>query len=459
MAIIVSSAVRAEAKSLFKLAIPLVSAQVAQAATGFVDTVMMGHLGWKVLAAGGLASFTFQVVLNTLSGVVMGVSPLVAEAYGAGCKARIEQVTSQGLWLTAGISIVAMWALSQANVLMLWLGQTPETVTLASSYLNFVLWGLFPAVGFAMLRGVVSGLSQARIIMVIVIGGTLFNIVANYVLGFGKFGFPRMELAGLALASALSWWGMFAALVIYLLKHSELRAYGLFQTWYRLRVNLLKVLIVVGAPIGISIFFEYGLVLVLTYLMGILGTDVLAAHQIALQTGLMVFMIPLGMSFATTARVGQWFGRRDLKGTERAERTSLGIIFVAAVLVASALMLFREQIVGVYIDVSKPENREVLRLAVPMLIVVAIGHIFDAVQKTTLGALYGLQDTRIPALVGISAFLGVGLLSGYVLGFIVGFGGVGLWSGYYMGSITAAVVYIWRFKRLVTKKASKTTVA
>ncbi|EKV00082.1 putative efflux protein, MATE family [Leptolyngbya sp. PCC 7375] len=459
MAIILSSSVRTEVRSLCKLAIPLVSAQIAQAATGFVDTVMMGHLGWKVLAAGGLASFTFQVVLNTLSGVVMGVSPLVAEAYGAGCKARIEQVTRQGLWLTAGVSVLAMWALSQANTLMLWLRQTPETVTLASSYLDFILWGLFPAVGFAMLRGVVSGLSQARMIMFIVIGGTLFNIMANYVLGFGKFGFPRMELAGLALASALSWWGMFAALIIYLLKHPELKTYRLFQTWYRLRIDLLKVLIAVGAPIGISIFFEYGLVLAITYLMGILGTDVLAAHQIALQTGLMVFMIPLGMSFATTARVGQWFGRRDLKGTERAERTSIGMIFVTAVLVASALIIFREPIIGLYIDVSEPENREVLRLAVPMLIVVAIGHIFDAVQKTTLGALYGLQDTHIPAIVGIAAFLGVGLLSGYILGFIVGFGGVGLWSGYYLGSLTAAAIYIWRFKRLVTKKADKTTVA
>lgn len=210
-------------RAFLKLAIPLVSAQVAQSATGFVDTVMMGHLGWKILAAGGLASFTFQVFLNVLSGIVLGVSPLVAEAYGAGRKTRIEQVTQQGLWLTVGLSISTMWVIAHMDVLMLRLGQVPETVTLASSYLKVMLWGLFPAVGFAMLRGVVSGLSQARPIMFIVIGGTLFNIVGNYVLGFGKFGFPRMELAGLALASTLSWWGMFLVLVIYLFKHPQLR--------------------------------------------------------------------------------------------------------------------------------------------------------------------------------------------------------------------------------------------
>lgn len=446
------SPVRAEIRAFLKLAIPLVSAQVAQSATGFVDTVMMGHLGWKALAAGGLASFTFQVFLNVLGGVVMGVSPLIAEAYGAGHKSRIEQVTQQGLWLTVGLSISTMWIIAHMDVLMLRLGQVPETVTLASSYLNVMLWGLFPAVGFAMLRGVVSGLSQARPIMFIVIGGTLFNIAGNYVLGFGKFGFPRMELAGLALASTLSWWGMFLVLVVYLFKHPQLRIYRLFQKWYQLRLKLLGELIVIGIPIGVSITFEYGLVLVMTYLMGILGTNILAAHQIALQTGMIVFMIPLGMSFATTARVGQWLGWQNLEGVRRAGFVSSGIVIGATTVVAIALLIFRQQVVGLYVDISNPENAELLQLVIPMLSVVAIGHVFDGLQKTALGALYGLQDTRIPVLLGVLSFLGIGLVSGYVLGFTVGLGGVGLWVGYYLGSLMAATVYVWRFGNLISRK-------
>ncbi|MBD2102533.1 MATE family efflux transporter [Leptolyngbya sp. FACHB-261] len=449
------SPIRAEIKAFLKLAIPLVAAQVAQSATGFVDTVMMGHLGWKVLAAGGLASFTFQVFLNVLSGVVMGVSPLIAEAYGVGRKSRIEQVTQQGLWLTVGLAISTMWVLAHIDVLMLQLGQAPETVTLASSYLNVVLWGLFPAVGFAMLRGVVSGLSQARPIMVIVIGGTLFNIVGNYVLGYGNFGFPRMELAGLALASALSWWGMFLVLVVYLLKHPQVRIYNLFQKWHQPRLRLLSELVTIGTPIGVSIAFEYGLVLVMTYLMGILGTDVLAAHQIALQTGIIVFMIPLGMSFAATARVGQWFGQQKLERTRWAGYVSIGVAIGVTTLVAIALLTFRQQVIGLYVDVSNPENAELLKLAIPMLIVVAIGHIFDGLQKTALGALYGLQDTRTPMLLGILAFLGVGLVSGYVLSFYVGLGGVGLWMGYYLGSAMAAIVYVWRFGNLISRKTEE----
>ena len=450
--ILIPSNIKVEVHEFLKLAIPLVSAQVGQAVTGFVDTVMMGHLGWKTLAAGGLASFTFQVFLNVLVGVVMGVSPLVAEAYGAGQKSRIEQVTQQGVWLLLVLTIPTMWAISHMDVLMLRLGQAPETVTLASTYLEVMLWGLFPAVGFAMLRGVVSGLSQARPIMVIVIGGTLFNIVGNYVLGFGKFGFPRMELAGLALASALSWWGMFLVLVIYLLKHPKLRIYRLFQKWYRLRLHLFVKLVFVGIPIGVSIAFEYGLVLVMTYLMGILGTDVLAAHQIALQTAVIVFMIPLGMSFATTARIGQWFGQQSLIGTKRAGYVSGGIIVTTTTVVAILLLTFRVPIIGLFVDLSQPENAALLKLVIPMIVVVAIGHIFDGLQKTTLGALYGLQDTRMPVLVGIFSFLGIGLVSGYILSFHLGFGGTGLWIGYYLGSVMAAAIYVLRFVNLISRK-------
>ena len=156
-----------------------------------------------------------------------------------------------------------MGGIGRMDAVRLGVGLDPSMTAVATRYLNVMLWGVFPAVGFAMFRGVVSGLSQARPIMTIVVVGTLFNIVGNYVLGFGKLGAPRLELAGLALASALAWWGMFFALMIYLLKHPKLKIYSLFQRWYRLRWPLMSELIVIGTPIGVSIFFEYGLVLVL----------------------------------------------------------------------------------------------------------------------------------------------------------------------------------------------------
>lgn len=182
-----------EVREFGKLAVPLAGAQLAQAAVGFVDTLMMGHLGAESLAAGGLASSTFQLVLNTTSGIVMSVSPLVAEAYGAGRKTQVEQIARQGLGLSLIIGIPMMFAIGHLNSVIIHLGQAERTVILADGYLDSILWGFFPAIGFAMLRGYVSALSQARPVMMIVLIGTIANITGNYVLGRLSNRFPAVH--------------------------------------------------------------------------------------------------------------------------------------------------------------------------------------------------------------------------------------------------------------------------
>lgn len=444
--------IRTEIKEFLKLAIPLVSAQVAQSATGFVDTVMMGRLGQEILAAGGLASITFLTLLTTGSGIVMGVSPLVAEAYGANQKTRVERVARQGLWIALILAIPLMLIVGHLDRLMLQLGQAESLVKLADTYLDVVLWGVFPALGFAVLRGVVSGVSQARPVMAIVIGGTLFNIIGNYVLGYGKLGFPQMGLAGLALASALTFWLMFLALALYIIQHPKLRRYRIFQEIYRLRPKIIGELLWLGAPIGVATALEYGLFNIVTFLMGTLGTDVLAAHQIVLQTTIVIYMVPLGMSYATTIRVGQWFGQLDLAAAKRAGHVSMSLGTGLMVLTAIALLIYPQQVVGLFIDLGNPANASVLSIAVPMLSIAALGEILDGVQRTANGALQGLQDTRIPMLLGFLAYWGAGLTSGYLLGFHFGLGGVGLWIGQSIGLTSAAVFFTWRFREIISCK-------
>lgn len=445
------SNVTIEIREFLKLAIPLASAQVAQAAVGFVDTIMMGHLGAESLAAGGLASTTFQLLLNTVSGIVMAVSPLVAEAYGAGQKTQIVQIARQGLWLSLLLGIPMMFVIGHLDTVMLHLGQAKNTVALADGYLNFILWGIFPALGFAMLRGYVSALSQAQVVTVIVVIGTLFNITGNYILGFGKFGFPRMELSGLGLASGLSFWLMFLLFLGYTFNHPQLKEYQFLQKLHQLKPQILKRLIVIGGAIAVTIALEYGLFAVVTFLMGILGTEVLAAHQTVYQTMYLIFMVPLGMSYAVTARVGQWFGQQDLKSARRAGYVSITVAATFMVLTAIALVMYRKQVIGIYLDIDNPANANVLTLAVPMLIISAMAQLLDGVQRVAMGALYGLQDTRIPMLLSGLAFWGVGLTSGYLLGFPLGLEGVGLWTGQSIGVAVAGVIFVWRFHRLTSQ--------
>jgi multidrug resistance protein, MATE family len=448
----VRSPIHTEIKKFLQLAIPLASAQVAQSLTGFFDTMMMGRLGAETLAAGGLASLTFFALLNTAAGVVMGVSPLVAEAYGAGQKTQIEKLARQGFWLVLLLSIPMMVAIAHLDSIMLQLGQAQTTVTLANTYLDIILWGFFPAVGFAMLRSVVSGLSHARPVMLIVIIGTIFNIIGNYILGFGKFGFPRLEMAGLAIASVLALWGMFISLAIYILKHPQLKTYRIFEQLNQIKPAIIWQLSKIGIPIGIFTALEVGLFTTVTYLMGALGTEVLAAHQIVLQTIVVIFMIPLGMSFATTARVGQWLGQKDVQGIKHSGYLSIGIGFIFTIFVAIAMLLFPRSIVGLYLDLNDPANAQILALALPMLTIATISQVLDAVQKITYGALQGLQDTRVPMLLSIPAFWGVGLTTGYILGFLCGWGGTGLWLGQSIGVAIAAILFLVRFRQQIANQ-------
>lgn len=446
------SPLRTEMREFTRLAIPLATAQVAQAATGFVDTVMMGWLGQATLAAGGLAVATFTVLLVTAIGTTAGVSPLVAQAMGAGNPTRIRQVTQQGLWFAVLLALPMMLLLSQIDGVMRQLGQDPATIALAKTYLDVMLWGYLPALGFAVLRSVVSSLAVTRPIMLIVTAATLFNAIGNYVFGFGKLGFPALGLSGLALSSVLAYLGMFLSLLIYLLHHPQLQTYRLLQGMRRFEPPILRELISLGIPIGVSTALETSLFTATTYLMGTLGTAVLAAHQIVLQTIAVIFMVPLGMSFAATVRVGFWSGQQNLERARQAGYVSIALGGLFMSLMAIVLLTFPRQVIGLYLDLNDPDNANVLSLTFPILVVAALSQVLDGMQKTATGALYGLKDTRIPMLLSFLAFWGVGLAGGYWLGFYRHLGGVGLWLGLAIGIALSAIVFIWRFWHLTARQ-------
>ncbi|MCU0569817.1 MAG: MATE family efflux transporter [Oculatellaceae cyanobacterium Prado106] len=446
------SPLKSEIREFLKLAVPLASAQVAQSATGFADTVMMGRMGTDVLAAGGLAAIIFLSIMTATSGMVMGVSPLVAEAFGAGQKSRIQQVARQGLWLALLVAMPMMLLTGHLDRWMIHAGQTETTVQFANLYLDIMLWALFPVAGFAALRATVSALSQARPVMLIVVAGTVFNIIWNYILGFGQFGFPQMGLAGLALASVLSWWVMFIVLALYVLLHPKLREYRIFQELHRIRPRILWELVWVGIPIGVFSGLEAGFFMVIMFWMGTLGTEVLAAHQIVFQTIVVVFMVPLGISFATTVRVGQWLGKRDFMGIQQAAWVSVGLSTMFVLGVSVAFLLFPKQVIGIYLDVQNPDNAAIITLALPLLIVAAIAQVLDGFQKAVYGSLQGLQDTQIPMILNVLGYWGVGLSVGYGLGFQLGLGSLGLWIGQSVAIAVVAGLFLWRLRQLIVRR-------
>ena len=443
-----------EAQAFLKLAVPLATAQVAQFAVSFVDTIMMGHLGTASLAAGGLASTTFQMALTVITGFVMSVGVLAAEAYGADKKHRLTGLARQGLWLSLLLAIPFVLLLTQMTTVLTFLQQPETVVTLAQRYYSGIAFGVLPALGFAMLRGYLSAFSLANVVTGVVAIGTAFNIACNYVLGFGKFGFPRLELLGLGIGSSLSLWLMLLLFSVYVFRHPEVSQYQFWREWQYPNSKILRRLATVGAPISLTLILELGMFTTLAFMAGSLGTDVLAAHQISFQVIALIFMVPIGMSQAVTTRVGLWFGRGDIAGARRA-----GLVATSAVAVflggsAIALFTFRPLLIGLFISAQDARSTEVIAIAMTLLLIASIAQVLDGVQRVAMSALYGLQDTRVPVILSAIAFWAVGITTGYVLCFLVGWGVVGLWIGQYTGSAVAGIIFVGRFFSLTHRQSA-----
>ncbi|MBD2092830.1 MATE family efflux transporter [Microcoleus sp. FACHB-1515] len=448
---------RSEIRACLALALPLAAAQLAQQATSFVDTVMMGLLGSEAIAAGGLGGISFGTLLLVCSGSLSATSPLVSEAYGRGDRRRIEQVAQQGFWLALLIALPATLLLWNAGAILTHLGQQESTIALVVNYLRAIAPGLFPALAFAVMRNVVSALSRPRPVMVITLCGLVFNVVANYSLMFGKIrlgaiSLPPLGLTGIGLASTMSFWGVLIALLIYIRLQSDLRQHRIFPPRPKFDRQILKELLQIGIPIGVLYGVETGLFTITAFLMGFLGTVPLAAHQIALQTAAITFMVPAGISYATTVRVGQLLGQENLPQARLAAFINLAIGATFMAIMGIAFLVFPRSIVALYLDVNNLANAAVVAMAIDLLRVAAMFQLVDGIQVIAAGALRGLQDTRTPMLIGLFAYWGIGLSCGYTLGLRSGWGGVGLWIGLAIGLAVASIIFTWRFTRLINAR-------
>ncbi|MBU7586634.1 MAG: MATE family efflux transporter [Nostoc sp. TH1S01] len=448
-----SSRLISEVKQCLLLAVPLAAAQIAQSATGFVDTVMMGWLGSQTIASGGLGAAIFTFCLLVTTGIIAAVSPLAAEAYGAGKPEKAGKIVRQGIGISLLLGIPITVLLWYGSTLLVMLGQDVNAAALAQTYLRAIAWGFIPGLGFAVLKSFLSALSQPQLIMVTVVLGTLFNITANYVLMFGKLGLPALGLAGIGWASTLSLWSMFIALAIYIFSQRRFAVYKIFEfspisNFSQQNRRIFWEIFQIGLPIGGLIAVEAGLFTVVTFIIGQLGTTALAAHQIALQTASMSFQMVLGISLATTVRVGQLAGEQDLKGVGLAGYVGISLGALSMAIAGLIFWLFPKLIVSLYLDIDNPNNQNVVYLAEKLLAVAAIFQIVDGIQVSASGALRGLKDTRVPMLIGIFAYWCVGLLIGYALGIWFDYGTIGLWWGLAIGLASAAIVLTWRFRIL-----------
>lgn len=406
----------------------------------FVDTVMAGRLSALDLAAVAVGSSILLPFLVFGLGTLMAVNPIVAQNYGS---RRFEQIGSnarQTLWLSQIIAIPFFFAVRNLEFVMIWIDVSAEVIPVAGGYLDAISWGIFPVMAFGGLRYFNEGLSVSRPSMYVALIGTLANVPLNYILMYGKLGFPQLGAVGTGYASAIVYLIMFLSIFFFTYKFKPYKRFDIFGKFRLPEKTHLWELVSIGVPIGVSVTMEVSMFAIVSLLMGSIGTIAVAAHQIAINFAALTFMVPFGLSMAITARVGHAAGRG--RNAEARFKGFIGVAMCTIFMSFTAVMmiLFPESIIAIY-----TQDQDVANIAVQLLFMAAIFQISDGLQVGGFGALRGLKDTQTPMFVNIFSYMIVGLSLAYYLGIVRDFGPTGLWTGLIVGLSIAAVLHNVRF--------------
>ena len=436
-----------ELPALLKLAAPLAAANLLQMGVHAVDVIFVARLGPIPLAAASLSVAIVGLLIWSLTGLVSASAPLIAAALGRKRHAvrDIRRTMRMGIWM-AVIAGVAGFALSWvAPQLMRVTGQPTEVVALAEGFVHILMWSLIPAQIAALLRVFVSALGRATIATAITACAVGLSALLNWLFVFGHAGFPAMGLYGSALASTLTTFLMMCAYIVVVLTSRRFRRYYLFGRLWRFDGQRFRELLMIGAPIGLTILAEAGLFSGAAFLMGRIGEIQLAAHTVALQIGALAFQIPFGIAQAATIRVGMAYGAGDREWIARAGWTAMGVCMASMVVTASIILFFPKLLLSIYIDVDDPANAMMVGFALQYLLVCAAFQLFDGVQAAGQGVLRGLQDTRIPMIIAISGYWIVGYGCAWWFGFHTPMAGQGVWIGLMAGLVVVSILLVARW--------------
>jgi MATE family multidrug resistance protein len=442
---IVSLSWAEEARASFRLAWPLIVAQLAQNLLFTTDVVLMGWLGPKYLAAGTLAGAFLMPWLLTGVSIVGAVAPLVAQARGGRRIKDVRRIVRQGFWASILIATLLQPIVLNVGFVYGLLGQDPEATKLAESYIFYGSWMLYPALAMMSVRSLLAAYGDTRSILLITIVGVVVNGLVAYTLIFGHFGFPRLELKGAAIATGMVNLVMFLAMLGYALRHKKFKRFNILARFWKPDWKHFREIFRIGLPIGLTVAAEVGLFSVAALLMGRLGTNEVAAHAVALQLASTAFMVPLGLGMAATVRVGIAYGRGDPEGVRKAGWTALAMGTGFMAITCIIFLALPATLVSIFLNSADPANTAALTLAAAYLGVAGIFQLADGAQVVAAHSLRGLSDTKVPMVLALIGYWAVGMPIAYVLGFVVEWRGTGIWLGLAAGLAFVAVVLVTRF--------------
>lgn len=437
-----------EARQLLVLAIPVILAQVAQTSMGFVDTVMAGAVSATDMAAVAVGTSIWMPVILFGHGLLLALTPVVAQLNGSGRRDLIAHQVRQAYWLAGIVSLLVMVVLYNAAHLISAMNNVdPLLSEKAIGYLHALLWGAPGYLFFQVARDQCEGLSKTKPGMVMGFIGLLVNIPVNYVFIHGHLGMPALGGVGCGVATASVYWVMFIAMKFWVNRAKSMRDIRLPQRFSPPDWKAIRRLTGLGLPVALALFFEVTLFAVVALLVSPLGIVNVAGHQIALNFSSLMFVVPLSIGVATTIRVGFRLGQGSAEQAKVAAWTAQGVGIGMACVTALFTISFREQIAQLYTD-----DPAVVTMAAQLMLLAAIYQFSDSVQVIGSGILRGYKDTRSIFFITFIAYWLLGLPFGYLLGMtdlvVPAMGPAGFWIGFIIGLTSAAIMMIWRILRL-----------
>jgi MATE family multidrug resistance protein len=434
-----------EFKRNFEIAYPIMAGQVAHLLVALADNIMVGKLGAAQLAAVSLGNTFIFIALAIGMGFSFAITPLVAQADGKKDWLVARSVFHNGLWLCIINSIALVIILYFCEPLLYLLDQPDEVVELAIPYMRIVAISLVPLMIFQAFKQFADGLSLTKYAMYATLLANLINVLINFILIYGWWIFPRLEVVGAAYGTLIA--RIIMVILLYVLLQKVVQTRDYMKTWSKWSWDFMKRLINLGLPTALQMFFEVSLFTAAIFLSGLLGTNAQAANQIALNLSALTFMVGVGLSVTATIRVGNYFGSGNKFDLVRIARSIFLMAFIVDVVFAAFFFLGREFLPHIYIS-----DQAVIKIASSLILIAAIFQISDGLQVVFLGALRGLQDVWIPSLICLFSYAIIGFPTSFYLGKGNNLGAQGIWLGLLAGLTSSAILMYLRFRYLTSGK-------
>lgn len=433
-----------EARAIWRLAGPLIVNNLSIAGMQFADAVMAGRLGARALAAVAVGGSVWFLCFTVCLGLLMAISPITARLFGAGEMAVIGRYTRQGLWLAVvlGLSFFTLVQLFVAPLLT-FIGIDAEFREITIGYTEAIIYGAPAITGFLAFRFTTEGIGFMRPLMYTSLFALVCNVFLNYVLMYGHFGVPAYGAVGCGIASAITMWLMLFVIATIVYLHPIYKPLKIFERVAPLRMPVLKEIMKLGMPIGITITAEAGLFSAVSILVGTRGASITAAHQIALNFATTMFMIPLAFSSAITVRIGHALGAANPAAARRGGLTGILMCVLFMSCSAAFLLLFRDAVVSLYTN-----DASVQGIAISLLLMAAVFQIADGAQIGAAGALRGYKDTKMPMLINMFAYWALGFPLAYLAAITYRAPPSYIWAGFVLGLSVAAILLTVRFLKI-----------